>query len=137
MEIDDLIVRKQNELLLVQRELDALQLARNLMKHAKTEEEAAKGATPSQPVLMAEVLRAKNRPMTHKELARALGKKLGRKVKPESVSSVIYRNIKLGKLFRKVADKANTFALIEWPLTSNEQERVAESNGRRQVGAGA
>src|SRR5208283_6101215 len=126
MELDELIDRKQQELVQVQRELDALHLARNLMKHAKTEAEAAKGATPSQPVLMAEAMRAKGRPMTHKELARALGKKLGRKVKPESVSSVIYRNIKLGKLFRKVADKPNTFTLIEWPLTANEQERVAE-----------
>lgn len=125
MDLDEIITRKQTELARVQRELEALILARRLMKEATTTQAADTGSKKSsQPEMIEITLREYGRPMHVKEIAKVVSKKAGKKLKPDYLSSVIYRYLKLGKRFRKVAGAPNTFALLDAPITPAEQQSL-------------
>ena len=108
---------KERLLAQVQREIDALRLAAKLLvdDNEKSSAPAADAATPSQPMMIRDVLLDYGKPLHVTDIARAIKRKFNVKLKPLYVTAIIYRAIKGEKFFRK--EGANTFGLLEWPAT--------------------
>jgi len=134
MDLNEIIARKRTELAKVQRELDALLLAKRISEEmtaaVAAESERSKKQQKSQPEYLEEVLREQNRAMHVKDLAPLLSVKLGKKISPDYVSSLVYRELKKSRRFRKVEGASNTFALREWPTGHGEQALHLSGNGQ-------
>ncbi|HXJ90526.1 MAG TPA: hypothetical protein VMS18_27195 [Candidatus Binatia bacterium] len=66
----------------------------------------------SQPQMIRAILLENARPLHVDELRKEIGQRFGTSLKNGDITSVIYRAIRSGALFRK--EGVNTFGLIEW-----------------------
>src|SRR5262245_4644101 len=132
MDLNEIIARKRDELAKVQRELDALLLAKRISEEmtaaAVAESERSKKQQKSQPEVLEDILRERNRAMHVRDLAPLLSAKVGKKISADYVSSLIYRELKKGKRFRRVEGVPNTFALRDWPVGHGEP--ATSANGQ-------
>lgn len=113
--IYDLLRQKEDQLRLLGKQVEALRVAAQLISEEDRLMDRSPGDTKlSQPQMVREVLREKGQPMHVAKIADAIKEKYGKKLKTNYLAPVIYRNMKIGKLFYKVEGKPNTFGLIEW-----------------------
>jgi len=120
-DVFSLLRQKEEQLQLLARQVEALRVAAQLIR----EEERLLGKkaepeTPSQPEMIRTVLVEYGKPMHVDQLSAAIKKKFRIKLKPLYLTSIIYRLMKAGRLFRK--EGANTFGLLEWPAKSQESK---------------
>jgi hypothetical protein len=134
--IYDILRAKEAQLNQLQREIEALQLAASLLaeesdtpgpRAAITKKpigEIPAGSVITQPLMVRSVLLDSGESLHVDKIADAIAKKFSVRMKPAYLTSIIYRSVKKGKLFRK--DGANTFGLLEWP-SGHQQGAIGES----------
>jgi hypothetical protein len=120
--LHDMISAKQAQITQLQKELDALRMAAKILadedEKPRGKKSGGKLHVPvrnevTQPLMIRSVLLEKGQPLHVDKIAVGIKKKYGFKFKPLYLTSIIYRIMKKGKLFRK--EGKNTFGLLEWP----------------------
>ena len=123
--LHDTLRAKEAQLDQLQKEVAALRIAANILadesekprgkKSGKKSQGAdnAVGTTATQPAMIRSILLEKGQPLHVEKIAAGIKRKYGVKFKPLYLTSIIYRIMKKGKLFRK--EGPNTFGLLEWP----------------------
>lgn len=120
---------KEQQLKLLTQQVDALRVAAHLVMDEPTA--TSESLTPTQPEMIRAVLAEKAEPMHVAKIGEAIRKKYNKKFKRLYLTSIIYRMLKKGKLFYKVADRPGTFGLIEWQLSKTiEMPREAAGGAR-------
>jgi hypothetical protein len=121
----DILKAKEAQLAQLQKEVEALRMADKLLadesEKPRTKKIGARlaaakvpvGTVITQPLMIRSVLLEKGEPLHVEKIADGIRKKFGVRFKPLYLTSIIYRIMKKGKLFRK--EGANTFGLLEWP----------------------
>jgi hypothetical protein len=129
--LHDMLSAKEAQLAQIQKEVDALRIAAKILadesekpRRKKTgagktyTSNIAEGTVVTQPLMIRSVLLDKGGPLHVEKIAAGIKKKYGVKLKPLYLTSIIYRIMKKGRLFRK--EGANTFGLLEWPAGHQE-----------------
>lgn len=120
--LHDMISAKQAQIAQLQKEVDALHMAARILADESEKPRGKKsggkshisvGTVVTQPLMIRSVLLEKGQPLHVEKIAIGIKKKYGVKFKPLYLTSIIYRIMKKGKLFRK--EGPNTFGLLEWP----------------------
>jgi hypothetical protein len=123
--LHDTLRAKEAQLDQLQKEVAALRIAANILADESEKPRGKKsgrkshgadiapGAKVTQPVMIRSVLLEKGEPLHVEKIALRVKRKYGVKFKPLYLTSIIYRIMKKGKLFRK--EGPNTFGLLEWP----------------------
>jgi hypothetical protein len=123
--LHDMLKAKEAQLAQLQKEVDALRITAKMLAddcgaaNGKKTNKKSRGANLStgtvvtQPLMIRSILLEKGAPLHVKKIADGIKKKFGVKFKPLYLTSIIYRIMKKGKLFRK--EGPNTFGLLEWP----------------------
>jgi len=113
-DVFSLLRQKEEQLQLLAKQVEALRVAAQLVRQEQKllgkEEEPE---TPSQPEMIRVVLTESGKAMHVSKISEAIRKKFKVKLKPLYLTSIIYRLMKAGRLFRK--EGPNTFGLLEWP----------------------
>jgi hypothetical protein len=118
-DVFSLLRQKEEQLQLLARQVEALRVAAQLIREEeKLLGKKAEPEMPSQPEMIRTVLVEYGKPMHVDQLSVAIKKKFRIKLKPLYLTSIIYRLMKAGRLFRK--EGPNTFGLLEWPVKSQE-----------------
>jgi len=112
----EILRQKESELSRLQREVDALRIAINLLAEETDRTAAQKTEEPSQAEMIRLVLSDAAHPLHVTDIAAAIQKKYNKTFKPPYITSTIYRYLKKKKFFRK-EQKPNTFGLVEWLVT--------------------
>jgi len=121
-DLHDVLKAKEAQLALLQKEVDALRTATKILADESEKPRGKKSGGKlhipvrnevTQPLMIRSVLQEKGQPLHVDKIAVGIKKKYGVKFKPLYLTSIIYRIMKKGKLFRKEAP--NTFGLLEWP----------------------
>jgi hypothetical protein len=123
--LHDTLKVKEAQLAELEKEVNALRIAAKVLadesEKASTRRSGAKsrgtrlptGTVATQPSMIRSVLLDKGEPLHVERIAAGIKKKYGLEFKPLYLTSIIYRIMKKGKLFRK--EGPNTFGLLEWP----------------------
>lgn len=123
--LSDMLRAKEAQLSQLQKEVEALRITAKMLADEDISPRRGKagrkpravdlppGTVLTQPLMIRSVLMEKGGPLHVKKIAESIKKKFGVKLKPLYLTSIIYRIMKKGKLFRK--EGANTFGLLEWP----------------------
>lgn len=111
--LQQVLREKEKRLLELQQEIEILRNAGQIL--GAPAESAAKnlnGNNISQPQMIRAILLENARPLHVDELRKKIKERFGTLMKSGDITSVIYRAIRGGALFRKVG--VNTFGLVEW-----------------------
>ncbi len=122
--LHDTLKAKEAQLAQLQREVEALRIAARILADESEEPKGKRGMKPqpvnlpsgtvvTQPLMIRSVLLESGKPLHVEKIAEGIQKKFHVKFKPLYLTSIIYRIMKKGKLFRK--EGPNTFGLLEWP----------------------
>ncbi len=132
--LHDTLRAKEAQLAQLEKEIAALRTAAKILaeESAPTTGKSSKKirgaslaeAAMTQPQMIRAVLLEKGEALHVEKIADAIKKKFGVKFKPLYLTSIIYRLMKKGRLFRKEAP--NTFGLLEWP-TRHQHVNVNDS----------
>jgi len=132
----DTLRAKEAQLAQLEDEIDALRIAAKILaeesatsiKKSPKKQRGANllAAALTQPQMIREVLLEKGESLHVEKIAERLKEKFGVKLKPLYLTSIIYRLMKKGRLFRK--DGPNTFGLLEWPTS---HQRASVNDGLR------
>jgi len=121
--LEHVLREKETQLLDLQQEIEVLRSAGQILgarvESARTNLHRNK---MSQPEMIKAVLLEQARPLHVNELQKKIEEKFGMQLKNGDITSVIYRAMRGGALFRK--EGVNTFGLIEWKGRRNLQLRV-------------
>jgi hypothetical protein len=132
--LHDILRAKEAQLAQLQKEVEALRMADKLLADESEKPKAKKvgarltaanvpvGTVLTQPLMIRSVLIESGKPLHVDKIADNIRKKFGVKFKPLYLTSIIYRIMKKGRLFRKEAP--NTFGLLEWPI--QQELKVAD-----------
>jgi len=113
-DVFSLLRQKEEQLQLLAKQVEALRVAAQLIRAEEKLLGKKEGPeTPSQPEMIRAVLVEYGKPMHVGQISSAIKKKYRIKLKPLYLTSIIYRLIKAGRLFRK--EGPNIFGLAEWP----------------------
>ena len=116
------VLREKERLLLdLRREIEILRAARQILGD-RVGTSHLSPTKLSQPQMIRTVLLAHARPLHADEIQRKINGKFGVSMKRTEITSVIYRAIRSGTLFRKQG--VNTFGLIEWKGRRNLREKT-------------
>jgi hypothetical protein len=123
-DVFSILRQKEEQLQLLTRQVEALRVAAQLVREAeKLGSQKEEPKTPSQPEMIRIVLTEHEKPMHVDQISKAIKKKFQVKLKPLYLTSIIYRLMKSGKLFRK--EGPNTFGLLEWPQSNREPTAIS------------
>lgn len=136
--LHDMISAKQAQIAQLQKEVDALRMAAKILADDSETPRGKKSGDKlripvrnevTQPLMIRSVLLEKGQPLHVDKIAVGIKKKYGVKFKPLYLTSIIYRIMKKGKLFRK--EGPNIFGLLEWPsvqhtVNTAESPRVVQ-----------
>ena len=125
--LHDVIKIKEAEIARLQKEVDALRTADKLLaddseKPKVKKDKVPEGTVVTQPLMIRSVLLESGKALHVDDISKAIRRKFGVKFKPLYLTSIIYRIMKKGRLFRK--EGKNTFGLLEWPI--QQELRVAD-----------
>jgi hypothetical protein len=121
-DIYKLLAEKRKVLEQVQREVDALTVAANLLRG----EEPPSNGTQSQPQMVVAILEAHAKPMHVNKIVDELRKRFKITVKKSNLGVLLYRYAQRGKNFYKVPNRPNTYGLIKWQaMATSQNEHVA------------
>lgn len=135
--LHDTLKAKEAQLAQLEKEVNALRIAAKVLadesEKASVKNSGAKtrgtrlatGTVVTQPLMIRSVLLDKGEPLHVDKIAEGIKKKYGLKFKPLYLTSIIYRIMKKGKLFRK--EGPNTFGLLEWPATTHHNVNATDS----------
>ena len=118
-DIYKLLAEKRRQLDLLQREVNALTTAANLLRG---EEPSLDGVLQSQPQMAVALLEANGKPMHVRIIAEQIKKKFKKTVKKNNLGVMLYRYAQRGKHFYKVPGKPNTYGLLKWQAIPGQQE---------------
>jgi hypothetical protein len=135
--LHDAIKIKQTQITQLQKELDALRLTAKILAEQPEKQRGKKGAPKqgaslpigtvvTQPLMVRSVLLDCGIPLHVDQISEDIKKKYGVSLEPQYLTSIIYRLMKKGKLFRKAGP--NTFGLLELP---NNHTQATAGNGLR------
>ena len=111
--LEQVLREKQKQLNDLQQEIEILQNAGQIMgARVASAGPNLNGRKISQPEMIRAVLSQHARPLQVDELRNRIKERFGTTLKNRDITSVIYRAIRRGALFRK--EGVNTFGLIEW-----------------------
>jgi hypothetical protein len=113
-----LLRQKEEQLQLLSRQVEALRVAAQLIREEEKLLGKKEPETPSQPEMIWAVLLENKKAMHVTEISKSIKKKYKVNLKPLYLTSIIYRCMKAGKMFRK--EGPNTFGLLEWPSKALE-----------------
>jgi len=116
--IYDVLAEKERQLQQLTREVEALRVAHRLLADEQDKGAGGNGSKVSQAQMLQGVLSEDGKPMHVAEIAKAMQKQYGKKFKTTHLSALLYRYIKMGKLFYKAENKPGTFGLKEWQVIS-------------------
>ena len=107
---------KQQELVKLQREIEALRLSISLLGSDDEESPIDKDVDRpiSQPKLIASILDASGKPMHVREITYQLKKSFKVEAKKGNLAVMLFRYSRRGSTFYKVPDKPNTYGLLKW-----------------------
>ena len=110
-DIYSVLHEKQKQLVILQREVDALRLAMKLLGEEKLSDEDTK---LSQPLMAVAILEAMGKPLHVKNIAEQMKKRFKISVKLNNLSVMLYRYATRGRHFFTSSDKPNTYGLLKW-----------------------
>lgn len=114
-DIVSLLRQKEEQLKLLTRQVEALRVAAELMvEEQKLVGSPAADSGPTQPEMIRAVIGENGKPMHLSKIAEAIRKKYNKRFKRLYLTSIIYRQMKKGKMFYRAAP--STFGLIEWQV---------------------
>lgn len=126
-DIYNTLKEKQRELVRLQEEIYALQMAARILG---AEDVPRAEGERSQPQMLVAILEANGKPMHVKQIVEEMKKQFKKSVKRNNVSVLLYRYASRGKHFHKVVGKPNTYGLLKWavPLKLQRSLTMAEAN---------
>jgi hypothetical protein len=107
--IQDAIDNRLKQIKQLEKEIEALQLADEILKDKVSTEKPK-----TQPEMAYLVLDDIGKPMHVGQIALQIKKKFGSTIKISNLGVMLFRYAKRGKRFYKVEGKKNTYALIKW-----------------------
>jgi hypothetical protein len=126
-DIRSVLNEKQQQMVKLQREIEALRLAISLL--------GSDGSEPvidintellSQPKMIASILEANGRPMHVREIAYQLKKRFNLETKKSNLGVMLFRYSKRGSTFYKEHDKPNTYGLLKWVIANESKTNSFE-----------
>jgi len=127
--LHDAISIKQAQITQLQKELDALRLSVRILAEQPAKQPSKKktqkrgadlptGTVITQPLMVRSVLLDCGIPLHVHQISEDIKKKYGVDLDPQYLTSIIYRLMKKGRLFRRVGP--NTFGLLELPTNHTQ-----------------
>jgi hypothetical protein len=95
-------------------EIDAMRLTLRLLAESKDQTSEQENKEFSQPQMVRAVLMENGSEMHLSDILKGVNKKFGKSLNPNVAAAVIFRYAKRNSTFYKVADKPNTWGLLEW-----------------------
>lgn len=134
--LHDILRAKEAQLVQLQQEIAALRTTARILED---EDEApakkpvtkprganlAEAARPTQPIMIRTVLEQSGQPLHVDAIAEAIKKRFAVRLESQYLTSIIYRMVKKGRMFKKEAP--NTFGLLEWPSPSQLKLEVGDN----------
>jgi len=120
-DIYKLLAEKRKELEQLQRDVNALTLAANLLRG----EEPVTGEAQSQPQMIVAILEAHGKAMHVSKIADEMRKRFKKSVKKSNLGVLLYRYAQRGKNFYKALNKPNTYGLIKWQALATQDNAQA------------
>ena len=110
-DIFKVLSEKQKQLNILQREVDALRVATQLLSDDSAS--PAGDSEMSQPQMVQAILEAHGKPMHVSEIAQQMKKQYKKTVKVENLAVLLYRYAQRGRRFFKEPNKKNTYGLLK------------------------
>jgi hypothetical protein len=108
MDIREAVEQRKKQIERLQREIQTLEAAEELMKGKPREK------PQSQPDMAGAILEEIGKPMHVTQIAAQVKSKFGQIVKPNNLGVMLFRYAKRGSRFYKVEGKPNTYGLVKW-----------------------
>lgn len=121
-DIYKLLSEKRRLLEQLQRQVNALTVAANLLRGEEPEADGLQ----SQPQMIVAILEAHGKPLHVSKIAEEMRKQFKKSVKTSNLGVLLYRHAQRGKNFYKVVNRPNTYGLIKrQAMASSQNEQVA------------
>lgn len=109
-DIDQAISQMQDQIRRLEKDISALQRAREILAEKELGHEKPK----SQPDMVYSVLDEAGKPMHVSQITERVNKIFGLALKATNIGVILFRYAQRGKRFYKVKGKPNTYGLIKW-----------------------
>jgi HB1, ASXL, restriction endonuclease HTH domain len=120
--IREILSEKLLQIARLDREIDLLRAAAKIVEAERKQPIIHRRSSPiSQPQMIRMVLLEQGRPLHVDQIAKAIGKRFGVKLKRTDITPIVYRAIRGRKLFRK--EGTNTFGLLEWSAKKDSRSK--------------